>query len=727
MKELYMDFVLLGRAIMKPKNIWGKNPNEGFFRRTVELSKKPEKAYIRVFVDTGYELFVNGRIVASIDEWCNVRDYDVTPFVIEGINSLAVHGINHCGHRGFAFEMVVDGETVVVSDKDWKVAECEKWGWLDQDYDDSAWENAAELDMSAAGDYQWWTKPGTDPDILIPTLATANFFYGSVPKGCASPFYTAKPVEYVVEKEVAEIMGEEYVKRVNTPHLDKVHKEYTIIENNAVQKDDGIYIEKTERFTGPSFIVDMGIEVVGYFRLKIKSEKPTSFRLYYGETVDEAMGEQVREILTNKMLREEYRVFAGEHEFQSRMRVGFRYVRVEFFDSTAPVLASGFSVKTSLYPVARRGYFECENEKMNALYEAGERTLHYCMQEYLIDAVKRDRFFWIGDARMCALINYYSFADTDLFEFSMREAKKVQLPCGGVPSVYGVGTSMLWDYVAWYVIGFYDYYYYTGKREFVLEFKESLEKAVDFLISKTNSEGLIDVPENPLGDLWMVELNRFVGVDPYLNDLYLMSLKTVHLAAQLAGDSASEKKYTDMIADIEPKVAGLLSDDYLHKAYDKTEHMQIQYHVGERDINMGKTARMTERLMKYFATMLDAGATTLNECCFGEEYDKVTEYTGKTPSYVSWCHGWSAIANVLLPMGIAGIKPIEKGFDKVLIKPDFETYKRYKCVVPTPKGDIAVKFENNEFSYRIPEGVSAEFTFAGETKEIAGTGKISIK
>ena len=148
--------------------------------------------------------------------------------------------------------------------------------------------------------------------------------------------------------------------------------------------------------------------------------------------------------------------------------MGFRYVRVEFFDSTAPVTASGFSVKTSLYPVARRGYFECEDQKMNALYEAGERTLHYCMQEYYIDAVKRDRFFWIGDARMCALINHYSFADTELFEYSMREAKKVQLPCGGVPSVYGVGTSMLWDYVAWYVIGIWDYYHYTGKREFVL-------------------------------------------------------------------------------------------------------------------------------------------------------------------------------------------------------------------------------------------------------------------
>lgn len=711
---------------MTLKNLWGKNPNEGFFRKTVNIENTPESAYIRIFVDTGYELFINGRIVASIDEWCNVRDYDVLPFIVPGENTFAVHGVNHCGHRGFAFEMVADGQTLTVSDGSWKVADRELWGWTDNGYDDTEWENAIELDMSAAGDLQWWTKPGSDPKMIIPTLATANFFYGSVPKGCASPFYTAKETEYFPSREVTEIMGEDYVKRINTPHLDKIHKDCMIIENKAAEKDGGIYIEKTERFTGPSFIVDFGIEVVGYFRLKIKTEKPASFRLYYGETLDEAMGEQVREILTNKMLREEYRVFAGEHEFKSRMRVGFRYVRVEFFDCTAPVLTSEFSVKTSLYPVVRRGYFHCENEKMNALYEAGERTLHYCMQEYLIDAVKRDRFFWIGDARMCALINYYSFADTDLFEYSMREAKKVQLPSGGVPSVYGIGTSMLWDYVAWYVIGIYDYYYYTGNTDFVLEFKDSIEKAVAFLTSKTNADGLIDVPENPLGNLWMVQLNTESGVDPYMNDLYLMSLKTAKLCASLAKDSKGEEKYSGMIENIEPKVKAFFENDYMHKKYDRTQHMQIQYHLGEKDIEDGKVGRMVERLMKYFAVMLDAGATTLNECCFGEEYDKVTEKTDKRPTYVSWCHGWSAIANVLLPKGIAGIEPTGKGFDKVRIKPDFGVYKTFKCAVPTPKGDIAVSFEHDEFTYFIPSGIDADLVIGDSIANISGFGKVKI-
>ena len=59
------------------KNIWGKNNDECFFRQTVWLSERPKEAFARIFADTGYELYINGRFVAGVDEWCNTRDYAV--------------------------------------------------------------------------------------------------------------------------------------------------------------------------------------------------------------------------------------------------------------------------------------------------------------------------------------------------------------------------------------------------------------------------------------------------------------------------------------------------------------------------------------------------------------------------------------------------------------------------------------------------------------------------
>ena len=56
--------------------IWGNNPKEAFFRRKFQLPERFAWAVVRIFVDTGFELFLNERLVAVVDEWNNQRDYD---------------------------------------------------------------------------------------------------------------------------------------------------------------------------------------------------------------------------------------------------------------------------------------------------------------------------------------------------------------------------------------------------------------------------------------------------------------------------------------------------------------------------------------------------------------------------------------------------------------------------------------------------------------------------
>lgn len=487
------------------KNIWSNNDKEGYFRKKINIDTMPSKAFARIYVDTGYELYINGRFVASVDEWCNTRDYDVLLFLKQGENIIAVHGINHGGHRGFAFELAIDDKSVLETNKDWKMANHEKWGWTLADFDDSSWENAGELNLICAGEPQWQTLPGSELKRIVPTLDCSQFFNGAIPKTCNSPYWNAKRTEHTVSEEIKNFLGDDYIKHVCEPHLPDIHKYSCILNNTADEKNGVIAIKVTDRYTGPSFIIDFGMQTIGYFRMKIKSNSSVSFRLYYGETLDEAAHEISRDACQNKMLKEEYRVFCGEQEFQSRMRVEYRFVRVEFFDCADIVEVSDFATKTTLYPVNRRGYFKCNNEKYNKLWLMGERTVHYCMQEYYLDAPKRDRFLWTGDVRLEALANYYMFGDTKLIEFCLEELEKVQFPNGAIPASYGEGCSILWDYVAWYIISYYDYYMFTNNIDFIKKHINSIFMAVDYLISLTNEDGIIDVPKNPLG-VWMVEL-----------------------------------------------------------------------------------------------------------------------------------------------------------------------------------------------------------------------------
>lgn len=696
-------------------NIWGRNNNECFLRRKITVDGEINTAYARVFADTGYELFINGRFVAEVDEWSNVRDYDVKLFLNKGENIIAMHGINHAGHRGCAFELAINGESVLESDETWKVCDSEKWGWMLADYDDSNWENACPRNHSAAGELQWWTKPGSDLSKVVPTLDSSMFFRGNIPKSCNSPYWTAKEKNFEPDRNVVGVVGNEYKEFTQRKHLESVENTNTIVESNADIEDGRIKITETQRYTGQSFIIDFEKEVVGFFRMKIESESSVSFRIYYGETYDEAAYEISRDVAQNRMLREEYRIFGGVQEFESRMKVGFRFARIEFFDCKSAVLVSDMSVRTALYPVRRKGYFACDDKDLTKLWEMGERTLHYCMQEYYYDAPKRDRFLWTGDARLENFINYYTFADTDLFEYCWEELEKVQRPDGSIPSSYGVGLSNLWDYVAWYVIAYYDHYMYTGKSDFILKHKDSLERATDYLLSLTDESGLINVPENPLGNLWMVELNTFVGYDPYLNSILLRAVETAVLANQLAENAEQVKKYTLYSNKIREAIKNTFTDDDLVKNFDTIHHTQIQYEMAETELKQGKYSEMMERIRKYWGIMIETGADCLTECTYPTNpVPRLDEHYTEKPSYLSFCHGWTAAATALLPMGIAGVTPLKPGFEEVEIKPYLDEFDWFKCVVPTPKGEIAIKFENKKFEWYVPDGIKAKIVIDGE-------------
>lgn len=704
------------------KNIWSFNNNEGFFRKVFCIEEEIKTAYARIYADTGYELWINGRFVAAVDEWVNARDYNVRLFLNKGENAVAVHGLNHGGHRGVAFELAVNGKTVVLTDETWKSSDEEKWGWMLLDYDDSKWNCPDILDLSAAGGPQWITKPGSDPEKIVPALDCSMFFTGNIPKTCASPYYTKKAVDFIPDEKVVELIGEKYRDFANMPHLPKIHIP-EIVSSSAVRNNGVIIVSKTSRYTGEEFVLDFGRETIGYLRMKIKSEKSVSLRIHYGETLNEAMGEASRDTLQNRMLNEEYRLFGGVHEFEARTRVGFRYARVEIFDAEALVEASDFSLRTQLYPVARRGYFECDNTELNKLWEMGERTLVYCMHEWYIDAPKRDRFLWAGDARMEALINYYTFFDTELFEFSWEAFAKCRFADGGIPSVYGQGASMLWDYVAMYIIAFYDYYMFTGNSDFAVKHIDTITKATDYLTSLTDESGLINIPENPLGKKWMVVLSAKTGYDPFLNELYVRCLQTARIFSKIAGADEKSKEYEKQYAGSFKALKELNYEDKMFEMYDDTPNCTIHYELAEIDAVHGRIDKILDRIYKYWIPMIESGA----DCTYEGMYGDIVPVNVKTdvkPDYISYCHAWSGSPVILMPMGFLGIVPLEPGFKKVCIKPNLYSLSYVKCVVPTPYGEMAFCAKDGVLKYHLPKGVTGIYGVNDDKTEIIGDGEL---
>jgi|GEM_PF-1500995 len=697
-----------------PENLWGANPAENYFRRKVILAIRPVQAFLRIFVDTGYELFVNGRLVAAVDEWANTRDYAVAVFLRKGDNGIAVRAMNHSGHRGFALELVCDGNSVLRTDDTWKTFPEERWGWMLPDYDDAAWSPPQMLDLRCAGFPQWSTLPGSEPNRIIPVLEGSPFFTGNIPKGIDSPFYAATAATWTPAPEVVAVAGEAYHQftaatpsAVAYPVEVKLHAVNSGCSTEPIPQ--GFRVKAPTRYEGAAIMVDFGEEVCGHCRLRLRSEQPFSLRLHYGETLDEAAAEPSRDALLHRMLTEEFRIAAGTQEFESRMRVGLRYVRVECYDGAAPVEISGFSLRNIYYPVANRGYFHSSDEKLNRLWAASRKTVHLCMQEYYVDAIKRDRFCWVGDTRLEALFNYALFADTALFEYCWDRIGAMQYPDGAIPSAYGEGLSQLWDYTADYLIAFAEYYRHTGKAEFLIKHREPIFRAMDYLLTYGHADGLPVLPPNPLGKRWMVTLNNNSGTDAYVGLLFEQSLSSAALTARLTGDAERETRYRDRLTQVAPLLQKLVADQPLETTAANQPHVIIQYEIARRYFADGQAQAGLDFLRRRYGALLDNRSDTLAEGFYDGMPTPIDETHPQTPpTFISYCHGWTAAAAALLPFGVAGIQPTAPGFSRVLIAPSPCGLSEFTAVVPTPYGEIALHYTDEEITCFIPVGIHAE-------------------
>ena len=76
-----------------------------------------------------------------------------------------------------------------------------------------------------------------------------------------------------------------------------------------------------------------------------------------------------------------------------------------------------------------------------------------------------------------------------------------------------------------------------------------------------------------------------------------------------------------------------------------------------------------------------------------------------------WNHPWGAAPANVLPRQLMGVRPLEPGFSKILIRPRPGSLAWAESLTPTPRGPINVHFENGKtfkMQVEIPEGASAQ-------------------
>ena len=221
-------------------------------------------------------------------------------------------------------------------------------------------------------------------------------------------------------------------------------------------------------------LVDFGKESFGFIRLHgvIGKGKLT---VYYGESREEALSADGAVTIDRLQVQN-----GKKKDTVMPLSKAFRYVNLVYDPS---VKVDSVSMLYEYAAVQEKGSFTCSDELINRIYDVSKYTLQLNTREFFIDGIKRDRWIWSGDAYQSYLMNYYLFFDSPTVERTMAALR------GKDPVSGHINTIM--DYTFYWFLGIYDYYLYTGDKNFIRQFYPGMQSLMDYVLGRRNKDGLL--------------------------------------------------------------------------------------------------------------------------------------------------------------------------------------------------------------------------------------------
>lgn len=481
-------------------------------------------------------------------------------------------------------------------------------------------------------------------------------------------------------------------------------------------------IMKSTKKKKASIVLDYGQEIHGGIRLLVWNSSiaaGATVRVRFGESVGEAMAEiGGSQNATNDHARRDVKAEVGMMSMNPIGETGFRFVRIDLEDTDAEIWLKSVPAIFVYKDVEYKGSFTCSDPLLNRIWDVGAYTVHLNMQEYVWDGVKRDRLVWIGDMHPETTTIQAVFGEDDAVERSLDFIRE-ETPLPGWMNNYA-------SYTMWYVIIVYDWYFHTGKKEFLEKQREYLEGVAEQLSQYIDENGQDTVREGRFLD-WPSEGKAKV-VDAGVQAIHVWAVESLKKIFGILGDEklvkkceADLKKLRSYETDYEDskQAAALLVINGMKDAAEVNEKLLKQggargmssfmgYYILTARAMAGDYQGCLECIREYWGGMLSLGATT-----FWEDFDvrwlenasRIDELPeeGKVDvhgtygdfCYVgyrhSFCHGWASGATPWLSENVLGIQVMEAGCRKVKIEPHLGDLEWAEGTYPTPYGTIRVE------------------------------------
>lgn len=499
-------------------------------------------------------------------------------------------------------------------------------------------------------------------------------------------------------------------------------KQYDTLDKNPEQfifEYKRIYPVNTDKREDGT-LYDFGKEVYGY--LLIDSSTDDKLHVSYGESLSEAVDIKFSTVQED---------ISGNTSYRLRPRA-FRYIFIPGSHSDLKV-----SADFEYLPLEYKGSFHSDSDDVNKIWDMCAYTLLLTSREVQLEAVKRDRWLWGGDAYQAYKFNNYLFFDKEIIRRSTIALR------GKEPVYEHINTIA--DYSLFWIIGLYEYYLFYKDDEFIKFIYPKAVSLLDFCRKRVNGEGFIKrVPGDWIFIDWanidksgescisaeqmlyiaannsMAKLSEIVGDDKSKFEKEAQILKEKVNAFFWDGEKGayidnyeSGKRNVTRHANIFAILYDIASKEQAESICknvlfnDEIEKITTPYFEGYELEVMGKLSEfdfIENKIRTYWKGMLDLGATTVWEefdpsltgdehyAMYGKKYDK------------SLCHAWGAAPIYLLGRFFMGVYPTSPGFETFSVKPHLGGFGFIEGCVPIMGGEVKIKLDGNSLSVTATKG-----------------------
>ncbi len=397
------------------------------------------------------------------------------------------------------------------------------------------------------------------------------------------------------------------------------------------------------------------------------------------------------------------------------------------------------------YPCLSLGDFECNDEKLNKIYNMGKHALKICRQSIELDSPKhQENLQCAGDYHIASLMNYYADGDTTLTRFDiMRIARYLETSDG---YMFHTTYGLIW------VQMIYQYYLHSGDKELLFFVKPALDKLLKLHTTTVNDTGIIDAPLNYMFVDW-IDMDGYTMHHPpkalgqtVLNAFYYQALKTAATIYEMIGEQSLNaaclrqaeklKKAFSIFFDTEKGLYfdGLNDQDGGNQwTPPNTAKRYYSWHSNTLAALYGlapdsQARSIIEKMLTtdglispqpYFMHfVLEAiykvglfeqyGMEQLNRWKYMTEFEKgLVEGWVDCKAYpYDYSHVWAGTPTYQLPQKLSGLKILKAGFEEISLKPQLLGLEWAKIKIPTPKGIISIEMRKGEKPHiRIPDGI----------------------